>query len=373
MYRMISFGRIKKGIRYPKAALNYILRSSGIKYQIPNLSHIVLYINSICNAKCFMCDIGQDKGRGIQQLAYGNKFMPLSTLKKILNDPLVKKRRFSFNIIMTEPLLTPNIREYIKEIKKGSHDVNITTNGYLLPEKAQELIESGLDSIQVSIDGPRRINDWIRGKKGFFDRAIKGIKKLEGRIAVRINYTISNLNYQYLTEFADIINNNVRIGLLKFQFLDFVSEEMSKKQSKYSFKQGVSSVDEFVDPEKIDVEILSEQIKKIKESRYENIHKIVFIPDLFEKKDLQVYFSKDGKQLKNYATCRWPYSQVAINTEGDIFFHMRCFSYKIGNINKEERLNQIFNNRKARYFRREFRKAGFCFPACTRCCGVMFK
>ncbi len=368
---MLTAGKIIKGLRNPKAALNYVLRVLKINYQIANLGHVVLYINSVCNAKCFMCDVGQKNKRGIDAMVYGNKVMPRNMLKKILNDPYVKKRRMTFNITMTEPLLTPNIGDYIKEIKRHGHEVNVTTNGYLLPRKAQELVDSGLDSIQVSLDGPRKINDWIRGRKGFFDNAIKGIKMLEGKVPIRVNYTVSNLNYQHLEEFADIINKKVKIGLLKFQFLDFVSEEMSKKQERFQFKQGVSSIDKNVDPEKIDTDILEKQIKNIKKRNYKNIGKIRFIPDIFEKRDFQRYFNKKGESIKGYDTCRWPYTQVAINTNGDVFFHLRCFNYIIGNIDKQE-IRKIFWGEKARHFRKEFRKAKMCFPACIRCCGVMF-
>jgi MoaA/NifB/PqqE/SkfB family radical SAM enzyme len=272
---------------------------------------------------------------------------------------------------MTEPLLTPSIADYIQEIKKRGHEVNVTTNGYLLPEKAQELVDSNLDSIQISLDGPAKINDWIRGKKGFFERAIRGIKKVEGKVPIRINYTVSNLNYQYLEEFTEAIDKKVKIDLVKFQFLDFVSEEMSKKQERYAFKQTVSSVDKNTDPQKVDAAILKEQIQRIKNRKYKNIGKIAFIPNLSKREEIEAYFNNEGKPLKNHSACRWPFNQIAINTNGDVFFHMRCFNYNIGNVNKES-ISKIFNGEKARFFRGEFRKAGMCFPACTRCCGVMF-
>lgn len=369
---MLTLDRVIRGIKDPKAALNFILKKLCINYQLPNLGHIVLYVNSVCNARCLMCDVGQRNKRGIDAMVYGNRFMPLSMLRKILNDSIVRKKRFFFNILMTEPLLTPKIGDYIKEIKKYGHNVNLTTNGFLLPEKAQEIIDAGVDSVQVSLDGPEKINDWIRGKKGFFDKAVKGIRMLKGKVSVRVNCTVSNLNYQHLGEFTDIINKKVKIGLLKFQFLDFVSGKMSKEQEKYPFKQEVSSIDRLTDPEKIDIAVLERQIRNIKKKNYENIEKIMFIPDIHEKKDLQRYFDKKGEIIEGYSRCTWPFSQIAINTNGDAYFHMRCFNYKIGNIN-EQSLNQIFNKSRARYFRREFIRAKMCFPACTRCCGVMFK
>ncbi len=363
--------KLDKGIRNPTAAFNYLLRNAGIRYQRPNLSHIILYANSICNAKCLMCDIGQNNKRGIQAMICDETIMPLALLQKLLADPLLRKKRVTFNITMTEPLLTPNIGEYITAIKNEGHNVNVTTNGLLLEKKADELIKSKLDSVQVSIDGPPAVNDWIRGQEGFFEKAIKGIKKLGGKIPVRINCTVSNLNYQYLKEFADALNERVKVGLLKFQFLDFVSEEMSKKQDKFKFKQSVSSIDTTVDPERVDTEELWRQMEELKRTKYKNIKKIVFIPDLKSREEVNRYFKKEGLPLKEYSFCRWPFSQIAVNTNGDVAFNMRCFNYVIGNLNRQN-LRQVFYSKAAREFRREFIKAGMCFPACMRCCGVMF-
>ncbi len=41
----------------------------------PELTRIVLYANTICNAKCKMCDIGQNKGKGIQKLLGNEKYL----------------------------------------------------------------------------------------------------------------------------------------------------------------------------------------------------------------------------------------------------------------------------------------------------------
>ena len=50
---------------------------------------------------------------------------------------------------------------------------------------------------------------------------------------------------------------------------------------------------------------------------------------------------------------------------------MRCFNnYILGNINTHS-IEQIWDGEKAEHFRKEFEKNNLCFPACTRCCGIM--
>lgn len=53
-----------------------------------------------------------------------------------------------------EPLLRPNISQIVKDIKAipGVEQVTLTTNGFLLKEKLEELAEAGLDGINISLD-----------------------------------------------------------------------------------------------------------------------------------------------------------------------------------------------------------------------------
>ena len=62
---------------------------------------------------------------------------------------------------------------------------------------------------------------------------------------------------------------------------------------------------------------------------------------------------------------------MAINTKGDVYWHMRCYNdYKLGNINNTS-LRDIFHGMDAEIFRNEFKKNDCCMEACTRCCGIM--
>ena len=47
-------------IKSPKRFINYFFDRYNIKYQIPNLEHIVLYVRSVYNMRYLMCDVGQE-------------------------------------------------------------------------------------------------------------------------------------------------------------------------------------------------------------------------------------------------------------------------------------------------------------------------
>jgi len=354
--------------------INFILKKLNINYRIPHLDTIVLYVNTLCNAKCFMCDIGQRNRRnvkkGITNLSGSKKFMTTDLLKKIITDKFVQKTKPEFYILMTEPLLSENIIEIIKLIKNSGFYVGMSTNGYLLPQKAHELATSGIDNIQVSLDGPRELHNYIRGD-GFYENATKGIEILNkiSKIPITINYTVFNMNYNCISELLEEISH-LKINKFKIQFLDFVSKEMVLKQNKYKMKITESSLSEFVDPSKVDVNVLYRELVKIKKTNYDNITKIEIHPNI-SKEEMKKYFDTKGEKIRNYDKCAIPFKQISIRPDGKVLFHMRCFNYVIGDIEKNS-IKEIFFGRSANIFRKELIKAKLCFPACTRCCGVIF-
>lgn len=339
------------------------------------LNSIILYVNSICNATCKMCDIGQKNKKGIDILRMSNTnvHLDINLLKRLLEDPYMKERSIGFNLLMTEPLLTPNVHEMVKLIKDYGHHAHLITNGFLLPQKAKNLIDAGLDSIQVSLDGPRDVHNEIRGGD-FYERAIEGLKIINqhSNIMVIVNCTISNLNYPYLLDFLNEINKEVKVDLLKFQFLDFVSEEMKARQNDhYPVKCTTSSISEFVDPRKVDVKKLGEQLRAIKPANYTNIKEIAIVPFITSENGLEDYFNVEGWRIEDNDKCNLPWRSFTFRTDGKIIVNMRCFNYVYGDFNKNSIEEIWVEGEKINWFRNELKKVKQCFPFCTRCCGVM--
>ena len=339
------------------------------------LYSIILYVNSICNAKCLMCDIGQKNKKGIDLLRASNRnvHLDINLLKKLLDDPYIKGKEIGFNIVMTEPLLTPNLCDMIRLIKKGGHYTNVTTNGFLLLEKAKDLIDAGLDSIQVSLDGPEKIHDKIRGGR-FYKKAIEGMRLINkySNMRVSVNYTIFNLNYLCILDFLKGINKEVKLDIVKFQFMDFVSKEMMKKQNEnYPIKHTESCISEIISPRKVNIKKLSEELSSIKLSDYENIKEISIIPYLISEKELTEYFSIEGKKIKDNSKCVLPWHSLAFTTDGKLLIHMRCFNYVYGDFTKNNLEDLFVKGKKIKWFRKQLKKADYCFPVCSRCCGVM--
>lgn len=112
-----------------------------------------------------------------------------------------------FKITGGEPLLRSGCTEFIKELKStdGVEDVTITTNGILLGDKLDELIDAGIDGVTVSIDS---LNDKLfREISGYKSDAVNMLMECLDRcvkagIRTKINTVLLKENLSEITELA---------------------------------------------------------------------------------------------------------------------------------------------------------------------------
>lgn len=125
---------------------------------IPLATPFVLFVDpsSVCNFRCTFCPTGD--GRLIRETGRWQGTMEFDLFRKIIDDlaefesPLKVLRLYKDG----EPLLNrclPDMIRYAKESGRVAC-VDTTTNASLLTsEKSLELIEAGLDRINISVDG----------------------------------------------------------------------------------------------------------------------------------------------------------------------------------------------------------------------------
>ena len=361
-----------------------VFKKTGLFKHYVNLEKIILYVNTVCNAKCSFCDIGIENEKNPKSGGAGNlgiarmeknSFMSTETVGNILNDKAILNKRLAFGLIMSEPLLSPNISDIVKLIKSHEHSVFITTNGFLLKKKAQALVDAGIDRIQVSLDGTAELHNDVRGVKNIYEKAIDGIneiKKLNPKVHVRVNVTVVCENQDNLVKLADDLNKRTTIDRLKFQSMNFVTKEMTEHQNRLtSIEQTISSISDQDELNSIDSKVLFNQFSILREKQptYQNIGEILFIPSLTKQENIEKWY-RTSNPLSHNDHCYLPFNQVAIRPNGEIQWHMRCFDYPIGNI-LEGSLDYIFyKSDRAKFFRNELKNNNYCMPACSRCCGV---
>jgi MoaA/NifB/PqqE/SkfB family radical SAM enzyme len=142
---------------------------------------VTFYITYKCNFKCRYCNVWKAK----------EKEMTTEQIFSMIDQfSLAGTQRFGFT--GGEPLLRDDIGELIEYSKKKGMITTLCSNGWLVPQKVEELRE--LDILILSFDGPERIHDKYR-RKGSYRRIIEAIKKArENGIRVWVSPVITKEN-----------------------------------------------------------------------------------------------------------------------------------------------------------------------------------
>jgi len=151
----------------------------------------------ICNFQCKFCPTG-DRKLMAKTPGRSHGIMDFELYKKIINDicefekPIKVLRLYKDG----EPLLNPRLVEmirYTKE-KRCAERIDTTTNAVLLnPKKNTELIATGLDRINISIEGINAQQYWEFSKcKVDFEKLVENIRHLyenkkQCEIIIKIN------------------------------------------------------------------------------------------------------------------------------------------------------------------------------------------
>jgi len=107
-----------------------------------------------------------------------------------------------------EPFFREGFFEILRKCKELGFFVGVISNGTLINEDtAKRLREIGIDRVQVSLDGPQKINDVLRGK-GTFEKAVNGIKNLlRQKVKTGVRITLTRLNYPYVLELIKFLES----------------------------------------------------------------------------------------------------------------------------------------------------------------------
>jgi radical SAM protein with 4Fe4S-binding SPASM domain len=120
------------------------------KYRVSEFPlNVAIEIGNYCNLNCIMC--GNDK------MTRKKGFIDIKTFKKIIDEIAIKNPSTRIWLdFYGEPLLAGYKLFYMINYakKKGLTNINMNTNGTLLnEEKAEMLLESGIDFISIDMDG----------------------------------------------------------------------------------------------------------------------------------------------------------------------------------------------------------------------------
>lgn len=139
------------------------------------LNALYCFITRGCNLRCRHCYIGAR----FQADAQGQPAIDVSLFRDVVR----QAKRLGVSYVKLgggEPLMHPRIGEILGITSREGIDVALSTNGVLCtPSLVKELSRARLRGISVSLDGANaETHEWLRGEKGCFDKALRGIRAL---------------------------------------------------------------------------------------------------------------------------------------------------------------------------------------------------
>lgn len=164
-------------------------------------SRVYIEITNVCNMSCSFCH-GHSREK---------KFMTLNEFENILHK-LEGQTKYVYYHLMGEPLLHPQLTDFLKAASEKGFRSVITTNGTLLTTKGDELISSGVHKVSVSLhsfekDNPTLQQDYLRKVVQFSEAAAKAgiivVLRLwnngfdEGRNDITLEYLRSSLEGEW--------------------------------------------------------------------------------------------------------------------------------------------------------------------------------
>ena len=282
------------------------------------------HLSENCNLKCLHC--------------YQENHKPIclnyKKLEKIYNDykELLKvlDKRGHINITGGEPLCNPYLFKILDLIKKDSNLISfsILTNGTLINEEIAKKIKSYNPSyVQVSLEGGKRTNDYIRGKGTYkkIGNAIKLLNK-EG-IYTSISFTANHLNYK---EFKKVVKYGEKLKVNSIWSDRFIPLGSSKD------KELTLSLDET----KEYLKILGEERRKLKFKNSKTNVSMVRALQFKETNDIPY-------------SCSCASSLLTVMENGDLV-PCRRMPIVVGNLFKDSMINLYKNSEILKDLRKEY-------------------
>lgn len=207
-----------------------------------------------CNLNCLHC--GSDCRKDDMP-----EDMPFVDFARVLDQIALEKEPSKIMIITTggEPLVRKDIVECGREITRRGFIWGMVSNGMLLDtQKLQQLINAGLQTIAISLDGFESEHNWMRGNGNSFCRAVNAIKALTNSdITWDVITCVNARNFSSLSKFKDFLlgigvthwrlftvfpmgraANNMDLQLTSEQFrllMEFIKEERGKGDIRVSY------------------------------------------------------------------------------------------------------------------------------------------
>ena len=161
-----------------------------------------------CNLKCRHC--GSDC-----KISSLHPDMPFNDFRKVLER--IKEKYDSHNIMVIvsggEPLMREDILKCGREIFNLEFPWGMVSNGRLMsPRMIDGLLEAGIHSLTISLDGFDEHHNWMRGLPDSFSHASRAVEMLAKVPGIKFDVVtcVNNINYDTIEQFKEYL---ISLGL----------------------------------------------------------------------------------------------------------------------------------------------------------------
>jgi len=267
-----------------------------------------LYPTMTCNIDCVFCDTTYRRKKNDDELSPEEYW-------RILDDAAAMGVRRVFILGGGEPLVRKDVTpELMRRIKEAGMEGHIATNGTLWDDTLiDQVLETGWDEIHFSLDAPDpEVADYLRGRKGVFDKVAKTMCRIHGRKHFRygrgvrdatkmlIHAVVTNKNHRM---FADMVRFAHATGAYRVNF-DYI---IAYRPEQHALKLN--------DDEKAEVPFFAEEgLKVAKELGIETTLEHFLSPATLDRGEME--FSQDGPRDAANAPCLNPWYYLVVHPDG---------------------------------------------------------
>jgi MoaA/NifB/PqqE/SkfB family radical SAM enzyme len=303
-----------------------------------------------------MCDLPlrdeQLKKKGLEEFSTGQ-------LKQVIRD-FADLGISGIGFTGGEPLLRNDIFELLKYTKDLGMISHLNTNGFLLNEEnASRVIEAGVDSINISLDGAKsQTHDTIRGYPGAFDRVINAVRcintlRKEKGSPVRLK-VVTVINETNIDEVKDLVELSIDLNTDCIEFIPQQPFFISSRDSR-----GLNCDGTFLKKLSKAVNYLLDF--KEKEIKIENSSRHLRL------------FERSFKNKKSPLICYAGYNSYTVDCYGEIYPCLPWLNWgkSVGNV-KDTTLRKFWYSSKFNKIRHSIAKCKDCYLNCQAELNLLF-
>ncbi len=337
---------------------------------LPVLRHVHLQLTKRCNLRCYFCGQWGEKGylrHHPDQLVEAD----LAEWQRIIAQVAELQPRPKLTIWGGEPFMHPDCSAILAELRERGFKIDLVTNGVLIAPQI-DTINRCVNTLFVSIDGPREVHERIRGVPGIFDTILANFAQVDATRVNKIAMTVINEhNYRLLPDLPKVLEP-AGLSTILLQNLIYMTPEDGARYRTWlneAFACAAPGAEAWIQPQLGDyINELPAMVREIerRSAAGEYRQKVVLFPDMSGNRAIDYYRLPDGlpsgKTQDDY--CWAPFTHVNIDPSGEVQPCIDFHDLSLGNIRRQT-LAEIFAGERAEHFRQEI-VAGHN-PACKHC------